>query len=365
MREIDSEFVDKKEFSKRFVSVGLLEDDQRLSEIYKNLEQIQGSKMTKQELFDVVQENLAVVEKTLAEDFIIPQFEKFKDDVKELYKVCKSNNQGKPADYIPELAKANPDHFGVSICTVDGQRMSVGDSKVPFSVQSTSKPISYCIALENFGPDKVHEHVGHEPSGVEFNAVTLNSEGKPHNPLINAGAIMVCSLIYPELKQSERFSRMRNMWERLAGNRRINYDNTIYLSERSTADTNRALAYMMRSKNAFPPNTDITDVLEFYFQICSLQTDCETMSIIAATLANGGVFPSTGERVLRSETVQQCLSVMNSCGMYDYSGEFAFKIGLPAKSGVSGAIMIIVPGLMGICTFSPNLDSYGNSTRGV
>ena len=176
---------------------------------------------------------------------------------------------------------------------------------------------------------------------------------------------MVCSLIKPEIDESARFSYVSKFWQRLAGGKRITYDNTVFLSERNTADTNYSLAYLMKSKNAFPKGVDIKKVLEFYFQICSLQCNTNTMSIIAATLANGGVNPLTNERVLETNTVKDVLSIMNSCGMYDYSGEFAFNVGLPAKSGVSGAIMIIVPGVMGICTYAPPLDKYGNSSKGV
>jgi glutaminase len=176
------------------------------------------------------------------------------------------------------------------------------------------------MALEELGPEKVHKHVGHEPSGVSFNAVVLDPNGLPHNPLINAGAIMICSLIHPEMEESARFSYITKFWSRLAGGKRITYDNTIFLSERNTADTNHALAYLMKSKKAFPEGVDIKKVLEFYFQICSLQCNTDTMSIIAATLANGGVCPLTNERVLSTKTVQDVLSIMNSCGMYDYSG---------------------------------------------
>jgi glutaminase len=241
----------------------------------------------------------------------------------------------------------------------------MGDTNVKFSVQSTSKPISYAIALENHGPEKVHKHVGREPSGVSFNAITLNPSGLPHNPLINAGAIMVCSLIKQDMPESERFSYITDFWSRLAGGRSITFDNKIFLSERNTADTNHALAYLMKSRGSFPEGIHLGDVLEFYFQCCSLELDCDTMSVIAGTLANGGICPLSGERILSSGSVKEVLSIMNSCGMYDYSGEFAFRVGLPAKSGVSGAIMLIVPGLMGICTYAPPLDQYGNSAKGV
>lgn len=176
---------------------------------------------------------------------------------------------------------------------------------------------------------------------------------------------MICSLIKPELDESARFKFVSNFWKRLAGGNNISYDNTIFLSERNTADTNYALAYLMKSKQAFPEDVDIKSVLEFYFQNCSLQCNTSTMSVIAATFANGGVNPLTNERILSANTVKDVLSMMNSCGLYDYSGEFAFKVGVPAKSGVSGAIMSIVPGVMGFCTYAPPLDQYGNSSKGV
>lgn len=175
---------------------------------------------------------------------------------------------------------------------------------------------------------------------------------------------MIASLIKPELEDAGRFTHAIKYWEALAADR-ITYDNTVYLSERNTADTNFALAYLMKSKGAFEPGADIQRSLQFYFMLCSLQADAERMSVIAATLANGGTNPLTGEQVFQSETVKNVLSVMNSCGMYDYSGKFAFEVGLPAKSGVAGAVMLIVPGLMGVCTYAPPLDKYGNSAKGV
>jgi glutaminase len=154
--------------------------------------------------------------------------------------------------------------------------------------------------LENVGGEKVHQHVGHEPSGKSFNAIQLNPKGLPHNPLINSGAIMMASLIRPDLQESNRFSYVTKFWQKLAGGKRITYDNTIFLSERNTADTNYALAYLMKSKGAFPGNSkiDLKETLEFYFQCCSLQADCDFMSVVAGTLANGGICPLTGEKVL-------------------------------------------------------------------
>jgi len=211
----------------------------------------------------------------------------------------------------------------------------------------------------------VHQHVGREPSGRSFNELALNPQGLPHNPMVNAGAIMCCSLIRPEDDIADRFDLVTATWRRLAGGRRSGFNNAVYLSERQTADRNFALGYSMRESGAFRSGTDLLTTLEFYFQACSIEVDAEMLAIAAASLANAGVCPLTDDSVFSPGTVQSCLSLMSSCGMYDFSGEFAFTIGLPAKSGVSGALMLVIPGLMGICVWSPRLDEHGNSVRGI
>lgn len=176
---------------------------------------------------------------------------------------------------------------------------------------------------------------------------------------------MIASLLRPDLNESGRFDYILEMWQKMAGGKKFEYDNKVYLSEKSEPFTNKALLCLMRARNAFPENTDIDQTLQFYFMCCSLEGDADRMAIVAATLANNGINPLTGDRVLSTVTVRETLSIMNCCGMYDYSGEFAFKIGMPAKSGVGGAIIVVVPGVMGFCTYSPPLDTYGNSARGV
>jgi glutaminase len=176
---------------------------------------------------------------------------------------------------------------------------------------------------------------------------------------------MCCSLIQAEMDRGDRFDYVTSAWRRLSGSDRIGFNNAVYLSERQTADRNFALGYSMRERKAFPAGTDLLDTLEFYFQCCAVEIDAESMSVVAASLANGGVAPLGGGHVFSTSTVQRCLSLMSSCGMYDYSGEFAFSIGLPAKSGVSGALMVVIPQVMGICVWSPRLDALGNSVRGI
>ena len=232
-------------------------------------------------------------------------------------------------------------------------------------MQSSCKPINYCIALNNCEEAIVHQHVGHEPSGRSFNELTLNSQGLPHNPMINAGAIMTSSIIKPELNIADRFEYILNVWKTMSGGAHVGFNNAVYLSERQTADRNFALGYFMREHNAFPKNTNLQEVLEFYFQCCSIEVNTKTMAIVASTLANGGVCPLSGQIIFSSATVKNCLSLMYSCGMYDFSGEYSFSIGLPSKSGVSGVVITVIPNLMGICTWSPRLDSMGNSVRGI
>ena len=300
---------------------------------------------------------------------IIPNFQKFSNIIRGIYKQVQNNKNGNVATYIPELAKVNPDLFGVSLCTISGQRNSFGDYKEPFCVQSCSKPISYLMAVEEHGFDHVHEHVGCEPSGVEFNKLILKevSENKkiPHNPMVNAGAIISCSLIGDKLSISEKFNKVMDTWTKLGGNTKVGYQNATYLSEKTTADRNMCIGYMMQEFNSFPPNTNMLEILDFYFQTCSVEYNCEQLSILAATLANGGINPVTKEKIFEPENVKNCLSLMSSSGMYDYSGEWLFKVGIPAKSGVSGCIFLVIPGKMGIAIYSPRIDKNGNSSRGI
>ena len=214
----------------------------------------------------------------------------------------------------------------------------------------------------------MHKHVDREPSGKIFNNLELDRNNRPHNPLINAGAIMTVSLIRPDLNPSERFDYVCSVWKD-CGTRMPTFSHGTYLSELETADRNFSLGYLMREKGAFPAHVNshskLSEVMEQYFQICSLEMTCQELSVVAATLAHGGVNPFTHKRVFKEKHVRNCLSVMYSSGMYDYSGEFQFSIGIPCKSGVAGALMIVVPGVCGICTWSPRLDKQGNSVRGV
>ncbi len=316
-------------------------------------------------LFDAIRPNATLIERAFLGELIIPDFASFTAEIRDIFDKTRPLEDGEVATYIPQLARVPPGHYGASVCTVDGQRFSVGDSAVEFTAQSCMKPLNYCFALEENGQDEVHRIIGREPSGRGFNELTLNKENRPHNPMINAGAIATCSLIRRGASVADRFDHVMEQWRLLAGGQKAGFSNAVYLSERDKGDRNYALGYFMKEKRVFPEGTDLLQTLEFYFQCCSIETSCERMAAIAATLANGGVCPMTGERVLRFSTVRNCLSLMYSCGMYDFSGEFAFTIGLPAKSGVSGGLMVVVPNVLGLCIWSPRLDPLGNSVRGI
>ena len=281
----------------------------------------------------------------------------------------KSCKDGKVADYIPELGKINPDLFSICACTVDGKIIEVGDYNVNFCLQSCSKPLNYCIVRELLGKDKVHSHVGYEPSGQTFNAHVLNKNGLPHNPMINAGAIMVSSLLASNEEPSERFNTVKKYYQEMSGHiGDIGFDNSIYLSEKQHSDRNVSLAYFMRENGAFDGEVSphkIQEHLDLYFQCCSITINTKIGSILCSTLANGGICPVNNKRVYSTSTVRDCLALMYGCGMYDYSGQFAFDIGLPGKSGVSGCIFLVIPNVMGVCIYSPPLDEIGNSVRGL
>ncbi|XP_072307912.1 glutaminase 2b isoform X2 [Eucyclogobius newberryi] len=309
--------------------------------------------------------NILLLIQAFRKKFIIPEFDVFAKQINKIYYNVEKQTDGKVADYIPQLAKFNPELWGVSLCTVDGQRHSVGDTKQPFCLQSCVKPLQYAIAVHEDGTDSVHRYVGMEPSGVKFNMLSLNDEDKPHNPMVNAGAIVISSLIKPCANKAERFDYVMEFVKRMAGQEYVGFSNATFQSEKETGDRNFAIGYYMKEKKCFPPGADMIDALDFYFQLCSIEVNCESGSIMAATLANGGICPITGERVLSAEAVRNTLSLMYSCGMYDFSGEMAFHVGLPAKSGVSGAILLVIPNVMGMLCWSPPLDRVGNSVRGI
>jgi glutaminase len=270
--------------------------------------------------------------------------------------------EGDVASYIPELAKVDPDQFGLSIATLDGHTYRTGDAEASFTIQSISKPFVYGLALDDHGADHVLERVGVEPSGDAFNSIVMDERNnRPLNPMGNAGAIACAAMVEGDSLE-ERRQRVLDTFSRYAG-RPLAVDWAVAESERRTGHRNRAIAYLELSSGMI--DEPVEEHLDLYFQQCSILVTAEDLAMMAATLANGGVNPRTGERALKADNVSKVLAVMATCGMYDWSGEWMYRIGLPAKSGVGGGIIAVLPGQMGLGTFSPRLDELGNSSRGV
>ena len=280
----------------------------------------------------------------------------------ELYERCRGLHTGEVADYIPQLALADPDCFGLALVSMDGHRYRAGDSGTGFTLQSVTKPFVLALALAELGPDEVGLRVGCEPSGEAFNAISLDPEtGRPANAMINAGAIAVTALV-PASGPEQRFERILDCLGRFAG-RRLDVDEAVYRSEAETGDRNRALAYLMRGTGVLPG--DPVEAVDSYFRQCSVRATVEDLAVMAATLGNGGVNPVTGEAVVPEPVAVQVLAVMATCGMYDAAGEWMLRVGLPAKSGVSGGLVAVAPDRFGVAVHSPRLDRVGNPVRGV
>jgi glutaminase len=274
----------------------------------------------------------------------------------------RATQQGALADYIPELTHADPEWFGICIATRDGIVYEVGDTQQPFTIQSVSKPFTYGLALADRGEEAVLAKIGVEPSGDAFNAISLRPQtGAPMNPLINAGAIAACGLVRGDGVDG-RIPRILETFGRFAG-RALDVDERVYASESATGHRNRAIGWMLRTFGVLPDEP--TPTLETYFRQCAIRVTCRDLAIMGATLANGGVNPVTGVRALDAAFVDNVLSVMATCGMYDFSGEWLYQTGLPAKSGVGGGILAVQPARLGIGVFSPRLDEHGNSVRGI
>ncbi|NP_001077294.2 glutaminase 2b [Danio rerio] len=356
-------------FTAALKSTGLLTSDPRLRDCMEKIRRAvrdsTGEVMMDRELFKkCASGNIVLLSLAFRRKFIIPEFEAFVDIINHIYYTSKLQQDGQVAKYIPHLTKFSPDLWGVSLCTVDGQRHSVGDTKVPFCLQSCVKPLEYAIAVHEHGTEHVHQYVGKEPSGFKFNKLSLDEEDKPHNPMVNAGAIVISSLI-KGVNKAEKFDYVMDFVKKMTGSEYVGFSNATFQSEKETGDRNYAIGYYLKEKKCFPDGVEMIDALDFYFQLCAIEVTCESGSVMAATLANGGICPITGERVLSTEAVRNTLSLMHSCGMYDYSGQFAFHVGLPAKSGVSGAVLLVVPNVMGVMCWSPPVDKVGNSVRGI
>ncbi|HEX5398317.1 MAG TPA: glutaminase A [Verrucomicrobiae bacterium] len=282
--------------------------------------------------------------------------------LEELHEECAAVKDGEVAAYIPELAKADANWFGLCLVTANGSVYEVGDTRQEFTIQSISKPFVYGIALEDNGREATLKRVGVEPTGDAFNSISLDpGTGRPRNPMINAGAIATAGLIAGKSART-KFKRVLETFSLYAG-RGLSLDEKVYRSESETGHRDRAIGHMLRNFDKL--TGDPAPTTELYFQQCSISVNCRDLGMMAATLANRGVNPVTGKQAIRGEYVESVLSVMGTCGMYDYAGEWLYNVGIPAKSGVAGGVLAVLPGQLGIGVFSPKLDPHGNSVRGI
>lgn len=263
--------------------------------------------------------------------------------------------------YIPELAKMPPDLFGISVVTVDGETFTVGDVDHRFTLQSIANPFVYGMVLDELGRERVQQTVGVEPTGNPFNAIVLDrATNRPMNPMVNAGAIAISSLVSGS-DPTARLNRMLAALGRYTG-RTPSVDMEVFMSEKCTSDRNRSVAYLMRNFGVL--ENDINESLDLYIQQCAVSVTTTELAMMAATLANGGENPCTNERAISLKSLRDVLTIMYTCGLYEASGQWVHSVGIPAKSGVSGGLIAVVPGKMGIGIFSPRVDASGTSVRG-
>ncbi|MPW34891.1 glutaminase B [Vibrio sp. B1Z05] len=271
--------------------------------------------------------------------------------------------QGKVADYIPALAEVSNKKLGIAVYTNTGEVFKAGDADEPFSIQSISKALSLTLAMQLYDPQEIWQRVGKEPSGQAFNSmIQLEMEqGIPRNPFINAGAIVVSDLLNCRLSAPRHY--LLEFVRQLSGDERIVYDKVVAASEMMHGDRNAAIAYLMRSFGNF--HSEVHPVLHNYFSACALKMSCVDLAKTFSYLANKGCLAPSGKRIITATQTKQLNALLATCGLYDGAGEFAYRVGMPGKSGVGGGIIAVVPGEMSIAVWSPELDASGNSLAGT
>lgn len=275
------------------------------------------------------------------------------------------NTKGKVADYIPELAKVDPELFGIYVMDIRNGEYAAGDYEFPFTIQSISKVITFICALNDCDFEKISRTISVDPTADGFNSISsleMKNTHKPLNPMINAGAIATIPFIRGRT-YAEKFGRIFDFMKAMAGNQNLSINYQVYTSESLTGYRNRSLAYYMRSTGVI--DGDIEELLDVYFKLCSINVTCKDLATIGAVLANDGIEARSNKRIISKEICRIVKAVMSTCGLYNESGLFAANVGIPAKSGVGGGILAVVPKRMGIGVFSPALDDKGNSIAGM
>jgi len=366
-----------KVFFEELAKTGILHTDPRLKNMMDMLQRMSVGnrgldklRLDAKSFRTVMNANVVLIFKAFQNRMVIPAFDVFCNAIEDMYNKCKVNKEGEVCQSLPQFAAVDPNKFGISICTIDGQRFNIGNTEDFFCLQTISLPVTYGITLDELGVEVVHKYQGKEPSGRKTDDIALDHHNKPFNPLINSGALLSSSLLLqlvrPELDDlARKYEFVMEIFEKMAGGETVQFNNSIYLAEKGSVDRDFALTYFLRENQCFPPGADIKKILELYFQLSSLEMNCQSNSVLAATLANNGTCPITGDKILNSEAVQHVRSLMYSCGMAIYSGQFAFNIGVPSMSSPTGVTMVVIPNVMGITIYSPPLNKIQNSVRAV
>lgn len=289
-------------------------------------------------------------------------YKEVEDVVRRAYDAARSVTTGANADYIPYLKDINSDLFGIAVCMTNGHLIEVGDTTFKFGIESISKVFTALLAMEQWGADKLLEMIGADATGMSFNsilAILLEAE-HPSTPLVNAGAIAACSAVKPQGDPSAKWQAIKGFIEAMVGSK-VDLLDELYASESQTNFNNRSIAWLLKNYNRIYDDPDTS--LDLYTRQCSLSITAQQLAVAAATIAYSGSNPISGEQVFKPNLATNIISLMSTVGFYETTGDWMYRTGLPAKSGVGGGVMGVVPGLMGVAAFAPPLDESGNSVR--
>ena len=360
-----SGFITKDTLLQALADEGILENDFRIKETIQNIakETKRGGDISQETFKHIISQNITLIEKALTGKLVIPDFRNFCSQITNIYNRTLLNKAGEVSALTPKSASAEA--YAISVCTVDGQRFNIGNFDSQYLLEATCKPINYCLALDESNEETVHKKVGLAPQEKGFHYLMLNTEGLPHNPMNTAGGVMILSLIKQELDSANKFKHILKTWEALSGDTTLGVNKDSIQIHKVSSDKEYTVTYFMRENKLMPKGVSVSYIVDLFFQCHSIEITTEAQSVVAATLANAGICPISGKKIFKPRTVKNCLSLMYSSGMEGYNSNFAFIVGLPAKSGVSGAIMLVVPNVMGICIWSPKIDQNGISVRGL
>lgn len=364
--DIESQgYIGKHDLTQALLDRGIVIDDPRIRQTSLGLKKLKDSdKITATVFHQLVSSHITLIERALTGNLVIPDFKNFASFITNLYNRTLQNEEGSISDYIPELASVDPTKYALSVCTVDGQRFNIGDYNKPYLARETAKALNYCLAYEEYDEQAIHERVGQTVKETGFDYLMLNQAGRPHNPLTGSGALMIASML-GQTKTGDRFEMVRRFWKMMAGGLSPSVNEKAFSAERAVADADRALAYYMQQKGLFSKGSDINEHLDYLWRCFAIETTSKAQAVIAATLANAGVCPTSEQEVIKPATARNCLAIMALAGLKDASSEYAFSIGLPAIAGDSGVVLIVVPDVMGIAIWSPRVDEAGNSVKGL